>query len=85
VYQFEKMRGSTAPTPYDGRGICYLEFGHDMIAKVDVTFLSGQVPSGSLEGPSVDLAADKTVFGSDRVHRWFNRTWTPVPKKPPPI
>jgi hypothetical protein len=37
---------STTSTTYDGRGICYMEFGYmefgeDMIAKVDVTFLSG--------------------------------------------
>jgi sulfide:quinone oxidoreductase len=73
-----RLRGSTASTTYDGRGICYLEFGHDMIAKVDVTFLNGQAPAGVLEGPSIDLVADKTAFASDRVRRWFNRTWTPV-------
>ena len=74
-----RLRGSAAPTTYDGRGICYLEFGHDQIAKVDVTFQSGQSPAGVLEGPSVDLAADKTAFGAMRAHRWFNRTWTPLP------
>jgi sulfide:quinone oxidoreductase len=73
-----RFRGSTTPTSYDGRGICYLEFGGNKVAKVDVTFLSGQTPSGALEGPSVELAADKTAFGSDRVRRWFNRSWTPV-------
>jgi sulfide:quinone oxidoreductase len=77
-----RSRGSSAPTTYDGRGICYMEFGHDMIAKVDVTFLSGQAPSGVLEGPSIDLAADKAAFGSERVRRWFNRSWTPVPRTP---
>lgn len=73
-----RLRGSTTQTTYDGRGICYMEFGHDMIAKVDVTFLSGQTPAGGLEGPSTDLAADKTAFGSERIHRWFNRSWTPL-------
>jgi len=33
-----RMRGSTTRTSYDGRGICYMEFGHDMIATVDVTY-----------------------------------------------
>jgi sulfide:quinone oxidoreductase len=77
-----RLRGATTPTTYDGRGICYMEFGHDMIAKVDVTFRSGSAPSGVLEGPSTDLVADKTAFGSDRVNRWFNKVWTPVPKDP---
>jgi sulfide:quinone oxidoreductase len=73
----DRLRGLTTPTQYDGRGICYMEFGHNMIAKVDVTFVGGQTPSGVLEGPSTDLAADKTAFGSVRALRWFNRTWTP--------
>ena len=33
-------------------GRCYLEFGHDLVARVEVTFLSGQAPVGDLEGPS---------------------------------
>ena len=71
------MRGVAPSMTYDGRGICYLDFGHDTIAKVDVTFLSGRRPAGVLEGPSVELAADKIAFGSERISRWFHRTWTP--------
>jgi sulfide:quinone oxidoreductase len=56
---------------YDGRGTCYLEFGADRVGKVDVTFVPGEPPSGVLEGPSQDLAADKTFFGTSRVARWF--------------
>ena len=37
---------------YDGRGMCYLEFGDDQVARVDVTFLSGEAPVGDMEGPS---------------------------------
>jgi sulfide:quinone oxidoreductase len=71
------MRGVAPSMTYDGRGICYLDFGHDTIAKVDVTFLSGERPAGVLEGPSVELSADKIAFGSERIRRWFHRTWTP--------
>ena len=60
---------------YDGRGLCYLEFGRDQVAKVDVTFLSGQAPMGGLEGPSQALATDKADFGTTRVRRWFDRSW----------
>jgi sulfide:quinone oxidoreductase len=70
-----EKRGTATPAAYDGRGICYLELGHDMVAKVDVTFLSGQSPVGDLEGPSTDLAADKISFGSERTRRWFGKTW----------
>jgi sulfide:quinone oxidoreductase len=71
-----ELRGSRPPAGYDGRGVCYMEFGRGMIAKVDVTFTSGQAPKGSLVGPSSELAADKTQFGSTRAQRWFGKTWS---------
>lgn len=37
-----RLRGSTTHTTYDGRGICYMEFAHDMMARVEVIFRSGQ-------------------------------------------
>ncbi len=70
-----RIRGAGDVTHYDGRGICYLEFGNHQVAKVDVTFLSGQAPQGGLEGPSPMLAAEKADFGTSRVQRWFGRTW----------
>jgi sulfide:quinone oxidoreductase len=70
-----RIRGAGEPAHYDGRGICYLEFGDHQVAKVDVTFLSGQAPKGALEGPSPALAAEKSDFGTSRVQRWFGRTW----------
>jgi sulfide:quinone oxidoreductase len=70
-----RIRGGEGAATYDGRGICYLEFGHDLVAKVDVTFLAGGTPHGGLEGPSSALAAEKTEFGASRVRRWFGRSW----------
>jgi len=70
-----KINGETPSAVYDGHGICYLEFGHDRVAKVGVTFLAGKPPVGDLEGPSAALAADKTAFGADRIRRWFGREW----------
>jgi len=69
------IRGDAAESVYDGHGICYMEFGHDMIAKVDVTFVSGRRPVGAIVGPSTDLVADKAEFGSSRAQRWFGREW----------
>jgi sulfide:quinone oxidoreductase len=69
------LSDSSTTAAYDGRGICYLDFGHDLVAKVDVTFAAGQRPSGGLDGPSMELAADKAAFGSSRIHRWFGRAW----------
>ena len=71
-----RIRGDAETGEYDGRGICYVEFGHHLVAKVDVTFLSGQTPHGALEGPSEQLAADKVEFGTSRVRRWFGREWS---------
>jgi len=72
------MRGETGSAQYGGSGMCYLEFGHDQVARVDVTFLSGQKPVGGLQGPSLELAADKVEFGRSRIRRWFGRTWPEV-------
>ena len=52
-------RRAATPSEYDGRGICYLEFGDDQVAKVDVTFVAGQPPVGHYDGPSDALAAAK--------------------------
>ncbi|MCU7730365.1 NAD(P)/FAD-dependent oxidoreductase [Actinoplanes sp. KI2] len=70
-----KVKGRTPDTVYDGHGVCYLEFGHDRVAKVGVTFVAGQPPVGDLEGPSAALAADKTAFGANRIRRWFGHEW----------
>jgi sulfide:quinone oxidoreductase len=69
--------GQSSRSTYDGRGICYLEFGHGRVATVDVTFLSGAAPAGEIQGPSLDLASSKAEFGSSRIMRWFDRRWTP--------
>lgn len=66
--------GPSAST-YDGRGRCYLEFGNDEVARVEVTFLTGQAPVGTFEAASAELAADKAEFGTTRVRRWFGREW----------
>ena len=70
-----RIRGDDASTEYGGHGACYLEFGGDQVARVDVTFMSGQPPTGTFEPPSHALAADKAEFGSSRIQRWFGTTW----------
>ena len=70
-----KMKGGDA-SQYGGRGICYVEFGHERVARVDVTFLSGQPPTGGFDEPSAAFAAEKDEFGSSRVERWFGHKWS---------
>ncbi|MDQ1493835.1 MAG: sulfide:quinone oxidoreductase, partial [Actinomycetota bacterium] len=72
------IRGASGAAEYDGHGMCYLEFGGDEVARVDVMFVSGQPPRGTFEAPSLTLAADKEEFGSSRVRRWFDRDWSNV-------
>jgi sulfide:quinone oxidoreductase len=70
-----RIQAETPSSGYDGRGICYLEFGHGQVAKVDVTFLTGQAPTGEFDEPSAVFAADKAEFGRSRIRRWFGRSW----------
>jgi sulfide:quinone oxidoreductase len=73
-----RHREETATTTYGGRGVCYLEFGDGEVGRVDVTFLAGAAPAGTLDGPSLEIAADKSEFGASRARRWFGREWTTV-------
>jgi sulfide:quinone oxidoreductase len=70
------VRDAAADAEYDGHGLCYLEFGNDEVARVDVMFVSGQPPTGTFEPASAELAADKARFGTTRIRRWFGRDWS---------
>jgi sulfide:quinone oxidoreductase len=65
------IRGDASPGGYKGQGICYVEFGHNEVGKVEVDFLSGPKPVGTFEAPSAALVAEKAEFGSSRLERWF--------------
>jgi sulfide:quinone oxidoreductase len=65
------IRGDAGAAQYGGNGMCWLDFGNNLVAKVDVTFLKGQKPFGDLEGPSPDFVEDKLEFGRTRIARWF--------------
>ena len=71
-----RYRERDTSSRYGGRGICYVEFGHDQVGRVDVTFRTGERPSGQFDDPSTMYAADKAEFGSSRIRRWFGRDWT---------
>jgi sulfide:quinone oxidoreductase len=58
--------------PYDGYGMCYIEFGGGRVATVEVTFITADGPlGGPFTPPSRQLAAAKHEFGTSRVQRWF--------------
>jgi sulfide:quinone oxidoreductase len=68
-----QLRGGPAPSPYTGTGSCYVEFGHDVVGRVDVDFLSGPKSTGTFQEPSEALVVEKALFGSSRLQRWFGR------------
>ena len=68
-----RMGAGPEPSPYDGRGSCYVEFGAGRIGRVDVDFLSGPRPTGTFQEPSLELVAEKRAFGSSRRARWFGQ------------
>jgi len=65
------VQGGEQPSAYAGAGSCYVEFGGNLVGRVDVDFLSGPSPTGSFVEPSVALVAEKQHFGSSRRARWF--------------
>ena len=68
-----QLRGGPSPEAYKGQGSCYVEFGHDQVGRVDVDFLSGPKPTGTFQPPRAALVAEKALFGSSRLQRWFGR------------
>ncbi len=57
--------------PHQGKGACYIEFGKDRVARVDIDFLSGPERTGAIQEASAELVAEKEEFGSSRKARWF--------------
>jgi sulfide:quinone oxidoreductase len=66
-----RQQEQTARNP--GAGSCYIEFGANRVARVDVDFFSGPKPTGSYHAPSEALRASKKEFGATRRARWFGR------------
>jgi sulfide:quinone oxidoreductase len=66
-----ELKGGEKPSPYTGKGSCYVEFGGTRVGRVDVDFLSGPRPTGAFQEPSQALARDKEQFGRSRRTRWF--------------
>jgi sulfide:quinone oxidoreductase len=67
------FRGQEPTAKYPGAGSCYIEFGGNRVARVDVDFFSGPKPTGKFHEPTLELVADKKNFGASRRARWFGR------------
>jgi sulfide:quinone oxidoreductase len=67
----DRVRGREPAERYDGRGACYIEFGSDLVARIDVDMFSAAGPSGTFREPSTEFVVEKAEFGSSRRARWF--------------
>ena len=65
------IENGAPPSPYEGWGICYAEFGEGLVSKVEVNFLGGESPVADRNEPSREYAAEKAEFGASRRARWF--------------
>ncbi len=61
-----------------GGGFCYLEFGDEQVATVEVDYRHGETPHGVMVGPRAEIVAHKERFGTSRIQRRFGRDWQPV-------
>lgn len=68
-----QLGNGPAAEDYRGLGSCYLEFGNEMVARVDVEFLAGPKPTGAYQEPSAALVEEKNQFGASRLQRWFGQ------------
>ena len=66
-----QIRGASAPAPYDGKATCYVEWGDDLVGRVEVDFFSGPSPTGTFYEPSATITEEKAAFGATRRARWF--------------
>ncbi len=68
------IAGTDPPSPYEGSGVCYAEFGDGLVSKVEVNFLRGDAPAAERHDPSLEYAAEKDEFDAVRRTRWFGRS-----------
>jgi sulfide:quinone oxidoreductase len=68
-----EMEQGEQPSPYQGDGACYIEFGGGRVGRVDVNFFSGPKPTGNYTAASVALVEEKHEFGSSREAKWFGK------------
>jgi sulfide:quinone oxidoreductase len=59
------------PSPFDGTGLCFVEFGDGEVGRVDVNFRAEGGPTAPLLGPAAMYMREKAEFGSIRSARWF--------------
>ena len=68
-----ELAGDEPPPPFDGRGFCPLELGSQSAARVAGDWYATPEPIVTIDGPSLELAAEKKEFERERLECWFGR------------
>jgi sulfide:quinone oxidoreductase len=66
------LRGQKQPDGFDGRGMCFIEFGAGEAALVEGQFFAEPEPQVRLRGPAPEHARTKRSFESERLETWFD-------------
>jgi len=67
-----RIRGQARTPDYDGTAACWIEFGDDEVARIEVDFFSRPGhPVGTFTEPSLATAEEKAEYGASRRVRWF--------------
>jgi sulfide:quinone oxidoreductase len=69
-----EFSGKEYPGSLSGEGTCYVEFGAGRVARVDVDFFSGPVPTGIHQAASAELADEKAALEVRNKRLWFGKT-----------
>jgi sulfide:quinone oxidoreductase len=66
-----ELTGGTFAVPYDGASACYVELGDELVGRIDVNFLSYDMPVAKFTAPTAQLFEEKHDWGATRAARWF--------------
>lgn len=66
------LGGRKQPDGFDGRGMCFIEFGAGEAALVEGQFFAEPEPQVRLRGPAPEHARAKRSFESERLEAWFD-------------
>ena len=69
-----EIKGEGTPTPWQGFGVCCVEFGDNLVGKVNANFLPGRPPTAPFDDASLEFAEEKVEFAAERKRRWFTTT-----------
>lgn len=67
-----EITGQGEAEPFDGKGSCYVEFGDDLVGRMDADFFPGSRPTAPFAQPSLAVADEKKEFAATRRKRWID-------------